>query len=113
MNFVTYNNRIPTLGEMIKFSRMSTATKESLSANSTNMLISGKNGQIRYTNQYMSNFNKQSLVGSNGVTKELINNPDLSIINDFIQQSNPNSRKAFVGLDGKLKMSIPINFKIK
>ena len=61
----------------------------------------------------MSNFNEQSLVGSNGVTRELINNPNLSTINNFIQQSNPSARKAFIGLDGKLKMSIPINFKIK
>ena len=63
MNFVTYNNRVPTLGEMIKFSRMSTATKESLSANSTNMLLSGRNGRLGYTNEYMPNFNNQTLVG--------------------------------------------------
>ena len=77
------------------------------------MLLSGKNGQLRYTNEYMSNFNDQSLVGSNNVTRELIDNPNISTVNNFIQQSNPNARMSFVGLDGKIKMPIPINFKIK
>lgn len=116
MTFVTQKGRTPTLGEMIKtskMSKMSSATERPLSANSMNILLSGKNGQLRYTNQYMSNFNDQSLVGLNGVTRELVNNPNLSTINNFIQQSNTNARKAFVGLDGKIKMSIPINFKIK
>ena len=92
---------------------MSVTREHPLSANSTNMLLSGKNGQLRYTNQYMSIFNDQSLVGSNNVTRELIDNPNLSTINNFFQQSNPDARRAFVGLDGKLKMPIPINFKIK
>lgn len=113
MTFVVQKGRTPTLGELIRASKMSETTTQPLSANSANILMSGKNGQLRYTNQYMSNFNEQSLVGSNGVTRELINNPNLSTINNFIQQSNPNTRKAFIGLDGKLKMSIPINFKIK
>lgn len=58
---------------------MPTTTKQPLSANSTNMLLSGKNGQLRYTNQYMSNFNDQSLIGLNNVTSELIDNPNLSV----------------------------------
>ena len=113
MNFVTYNNRTPTLGELIKASRMSITTEQPLSANSTNMLLSGRNGRLGYTNEYMPNFNNQTLVGQNNVTNELVYVPNLSTINNFIQQSNPNTRKAFIGLDGKLKMSIPINFKIK
>ena len=113
MNFASQKGRNPTLGEMIKASKMSLATEQPLSANSMNMLLSGKNGQLRYTNQYMSNFNEQSLVGSNNVTRELIDNPNLSTINNFILQSNSNARPAFVGLDGKIKMPIPINFKIK
>ena len=63
MNFVTYNNRTPTLGELIKASRMSITTEQPLSANSTNMLLSGRNGRLGYTNEYMPNFNNQTLVG--------------------------------------------------
>lgn len=65
--------------ELIRASKMPTTTKQPLSANSTNMLLSGKNGQLRYTNQYMSNFNDQSLIGLNNVTSELIDNPNLSV----------------------------------
>lgn len=81
-----------------------------MSANSTNMLLSGKNGQLRYTNQYMTNFNDQSLVGYNNVTREVIDVPDLYNVNNFIKLSNPKARPAFIGLDGRKRIPIPINF---
>lgn len=84
-----------------------------LSANSTNMLLSGRNGQLRYTNEYMPNFNGQSLAGYNNVTSELINTPDLSNVNNFLKLSNPKARSAFIGLDGRKRIPIPINFKIE
>lgn len=113
MNFVAQNGRTPTLGEMIKASKMSTTDNQPLSANSTNMLLSEKNGALRYTNEYMPMFNKQSLSGRNNVTEELLKANDINTTNTFLLQSNPNARTSFVGIDGKLKIPIPINFKIK
>ena len=113
MNFVTYNNRTPTLGELIKASRMSITTEQPLSANSTNMLLSGRNGRLGYTNEYMPNFNNQTLVGQNNVTNELVYVPNLFNINNFLKLSNPKARSAFIGLDGRKRIPIPINFKIK
>ena len=74
------------------------------------MLLSEKSGKLRYTNNYMSNFNNQTLPGTNGVPTSLTNlekypiRQQLTIINDFLRSQNKNAKTAFVGKDGQIKI---------
>lgn len=130
MNFARKNGRTPTLGEMIKASKMKSEVVEPypirgfdnisetpLSSSSMRELLSrGTNPKrpwdLRYANGYMPHFNSQSL------TPELHPNnfpfmpkqERLQLATDFVRKF-PGARKPFIGLDGKLKISIPVNKK--
>lgn len=130
MNFARQNGRTPTLGEMIKASKMKPEIKEPtlmggyedvyetpLSSSSMQELLSrGTNPkrpwELRYANGYMTHFNSQSL------NPELHPNifffipkqRRLQFTTDFVNKY-PSARKPFIGLDGKLKISIPLNKK--
>lgn len=124
--------RTPTLGEMIKASKMKSEIVEPstirgfpgihntpLSSSSMQELLSRglkpkRPWELEYANGYMPHFNTQSLhpqlYPENFLFFPL--KQRLQLTTDYISQF-PGARKPFIGLDGKLKISIPINRKTK
>lgn len=132
MNFARQDGRIPTLGEMIKASKMKSELLEPypikgleaegvhetpLSSSSMWELLSRgtnpkRSWELRYANGYMPYFNSQGL-HSQLHPNQFIFEPlqqRLKLATDFVNKF-PGARKPFIGLDGKLKISIPLNKK--
>lgn len=115
-DFVRTFGRKPTLGELIRMSKMDpeviAGEYTPLSPFSYNWITRRPNH--RYTNSYMRNFNNQSkggdglhyLNGRNFSDKPV--NEQLKLINEFISglRTPEPTRNAFIGLDGKLRIPI-------
>ena len=130
MNFARQNGRTPTLGEMIKASKMKSEVVEPtpmrvynnvhetpLSSSSMSELLSrGTNPkrpwELRYANGYMTHFNSQGLHPQLHPDNFLFvpKQERLQLTTDFVNKFH-GARKPFIGLDGKLKISIPLNRK--
>ena len=130
INFARQNGRTPTLGEMIKASKMKSEIIEPnrmrgyddvhetpLSSSSmTELLSRGTNPrrpwELRYANGYMTHFNTQGLHPQLHPNNFLFlpKQERLQLTTDFVNKF-PGARTPFIGLDGKLKISIPLNRK--
>ena len=122
---------VPEAAEMTKVSKMKSEIVEPtfmrgfdgisetpLSSSSMSELLSRGTSskrpwELRYANGYMTHFNSQGLHPqlhpNNFLFEPLLQR--LILATDFVNKF-PGARKPFIGLDGKLKISIPLNKKI-